>query len=103
MQSSEMHAVRSTRGAAPTQKIKLNRRIETNREINVDDVTHKILLQDVQHLVKYVTTAIKRTIMHEIVPIKQSGAKSIQWMRVTLRKFMWMYSQGRMEIKRTGC
>ena len=90
MQSSEMHAVRSTRGAAPTQKIKLNRRIETNREINVDDVTHKILLQDVQHLVKYVTTAIKRTIMHEIVPTKQSGGKSIQWMRVTQRKFMWM-------------
>ena len=40
--------------------------------------------------VKYVTTAIKRTIMHEIVTIKQSIAKSIQWMRVTQRKSMWM-------------
>ena len=72
------------------QKIKLNRCKETNRERNVDDVARNILLQDVQHMVKYVTTAIKRTIMHEIVTIKQSRAKSIQWMRVTQRKSMWM-------------
>ena len=77
MQSSEMHTGRSRRGVAPMQKMKLNRCKETNRERNVDDVARNILPQDVQHMVKYVITAIKRTIMHEIVTIKQSRVHTV--------------------------
>ena len=77
MQSSEMHTGRSRRGVAPMQKMKLNRCKETSRERNVDDVARNILLQDVQHMVKYVITAIKRTIMHEIVTIKQSRVHTV--------------------------
>ena len=45
------------------------------------DVARSMLPEDVPHMVKYVTTVAKRTIMHSNV--KTNRAKFMQWMRVT--------------------